>query len=96
MLVNSTELVLKNFLKSLQQLPDIQLVLYYSNLDPDGLRGAGVDFFPQNFKKDHMGYLLSQLGYEPIIRLQSGGLKAAQLALTGQTDFNGETLALAL
>ena len=31
----------------------------------------------------HMGILLNALGHEPIVRLQTGGLKAAEVVLRG-------------
>ena len=35
----------------------------------------------------HMGSLLSELGPDPVIRLQAGGLKAAEVALAGGSTY---------
>jgi hypothetical protein len=39
-----------------------------------------------------MGILPSAIGYDPIIRLQSGGLKVGQLLLEWKTEFKGDML----
>jgi hypothetical protein len=36
-----------------------------------------------------MGVLPSAIGYDPIIRLQAGGLKVGELLIKNETSFNG-------
>ena len=57
---------------------------------------AGIAYFPAAVKDGHMGVLPSHLGYEPVIRLQAGSLKAAQLHLLGETHYRGIPLATPL
>lgn len=57
---------------------------------------AGISYFPKLVKDGHMGVLPSHLGYEPVIRLQAGSLKAAELALRGETHYRGISLATPL
>lgn len=53
------------------------LVQVWGDVDRDVL--PGVRFYPRHApSRGHMGVLLSELGPEPIIRLQAGGLKAAE------------------
>jgi len=68
--------------------------------DPFILRFAGhidevackseLRFFPENVPPGHMGILPSAIGYDPIIRLQAGGLKVAETMLNNETHFKGE------
>jgi len=44
----------------------------------------------------HMGILPSTIGIDPIIRLQSGGLKVAELMLKGETSYNGRLIVEAI
>lgn len=46
---------------------------------------ADIRFYPESVKPGHMGILPSDIGFDPIIRLQSGGLKVAQLMLENKT-----------
>jgi hypothetical protein len=46
-------------------------------------------FFPPEVKAGHMGILPSAIGFDPIIRLQSGGLKAAELMMKNELNYNG-------
>ena len=43
--------------------------------------------------KGHMGIYLSDLGFETVVRLQTGGLKVGELLLTDKTDSDGKELA---
>ena len=51
-----------------------------------------VNYFPKIVKSGHMGILPSAIGFDPIIRLQSGGLKVSESLITGDYMFNNETL----
>ncbi|QDA35809.1 hypothetical protein E4191_16745 (plasmid) [Paracoccus liaowanqingii] len=61
--------------------PDALLAQFWGDID----RAAAADFWPGTLcpqaapAPGHMAILLSALGHEPIVRLQAGGLKAAEL-----------------
>jgi hypothetical protein len=40
-----------------------------------------------------MGILPSAIGWDPIVRLQAGSLKVAELMKTNEVNFNNEALA---
>lgn len=48
-----------------------------------------IRFYPEHVKPGHMGILPSAIGFDPIIRLQSGGLKVGQLLTENKTILNG-------
>jgi hypothetical protein len=62
---------------------------YAGDVAENELNAAGVRFFPAHVASGHMGVLPSAVGADPIIRLQAGGLKAAQALLTGRHDHRG-------
>jgi hypothetical protein len=69
------------------QLSDPFILRYAGDLNEDFLQNRGLRFFPKHVHSGHMGILPSAIGYDPIIRLQSGGLKAAEALLRGQYDY---------
>lgn len=69
------------------------LLRFAGDVDTESLSAGGIPFYPKEVKSGHMGILPSDIGYDPVIRLQSGGLKAAQLMLEGKTDYSNELLA---
>jgi hypothetical protein len=69
------------------QLSDPLILRYAGDLDEEALRKKGLHFFPQHVHSGHMGILPSAIGYDPIIRLQSGGLKAGEALLSGNYDY---------
>lgn len=52
-----------------------------------------INFHPENVPAGHMGILPSAIGWDPIIRLQAGSLKVAELMKTNEVNFNNEVLA---
>lgn len=52
-----------------------------------------IDFYPAKVPAGHMGILPSAIGWDPIIRLQAGSLKVAELMKTNEVNFNNEALA---
>ena len=74
------------------QLADPFLLRYAGDVDESVLKNEGLRCFPEHVHSGHMGILPSAIGYDPIIRLQSGGLKAAELLLNNQTEFRGVPL----
>jgi hypothetical protein len=69
------------------QLSDPLILRYAGDLDETALQNKGIRFFPQHVHSGHMGILPSAIGYDPIIRLQSGGLKAGEVLLNGKYDY---------
>jgi hypothetical protein len=69
------------------QLSDPFILRYAGDLNEDFLQNRGLRFFPKHVHSGHMGILPSAIGYDPIIRLQSGGLKAAEALLRDQYDY---------
>lgn len=52
-----------------------------------------INFHPENVPAGHMGILPSAIGWDPIIRLQAGSLKVAELMKTQEVLFNNYELA---
>ncbi len=69
------------------QLSDPFILRYAGDLNEEYLQNKGVRYFPQHVHSGHMGILPSAIGYDPIIRLQSGGLKTAEALLRGQYNY---------
>jgi hypothetical protein len=59
------------------------MLRYAGDVDSEMLKNEGIRYFPEFVKSGHMGVLPSAIGFDPIIRLQSGGLKVAESLLTG-------------
>ncbi len=60
--------------------PEAVVAQFWGDLDRVELQALGVPVWPQEPPTlGHMGILLSEVGPEPIVRLQSGGLKVAEL-----------------
>jgi hypothetical protein len=69
------------------------LVLRYAgDVDTDSLERQGIGFFPKNVPSGHMGVLPSAVGFDPIIRLQAGGLKAGEAMLSGRHQHHGHSV----
>ena len=56
------------------------------------LAACGVAYYPAHVKSGHMGVIPSDIGPDPVVRLQAGGLKAAQLMMEGETHYRGHEL----
>jgi hypothetical protein len=69
------------------QLSDPFILRYAGDVDETFLENKGIRFFPVHVHSGHMGILPSAIGYDPIIRLQSGGLKAGEVLLNGKYDY---------
>lgn len=67
-----------------EQLSDPYILRYAGDVNTRDLQQAGIRFFPEQVASGHMGILPSAIGYDPIIRLQAGGLKSAEALVTGE------------
>ena len=68
------------------------ILRYAGDVDCYSLESAKVRYFPRDVKSGHMGILPSAVGYDPIIRLQAGGLKVGEALLSGNYRHNNDTL----
>jgi hypothetical protein len=59
------------------------ILRFAGDVDCKALVVNGVNYFPDSVYRGHMGILPSDIGYDPIIRLQAGGLKVAEELLNG-------------
>ena len=66
-----------------EQLDDAFILRYAGDVNTEALQQAGIRYFPEHVHSGHMGILPSAVGNDPIIRLQAGGLKAAEALVTG-------------
>jgi hypothetical protein len=67
--------------------PGAVLLRFAGHVDEASLSRHGIEYYPSSVPIGHMGSLLSELGPDPVIRLQAGGLKAAEVALAGSTTY---------
>ncbi len=70
-----------------EEFDDVLLLRYAGDVDSEVLKREEIRHFPPDVHSGHMGVLPSAVGYDPIIRLQAGGLKAAQALITGEYDY---------
>ncbi|MHA3774173.1 hypothetical protein ACXR0O_21805 [Verrucomicrobiota bacterium sgz303538] len=64
--------------------PGTLVAQFWGDVDRDALQSANMRVWPpMPPKRGHMAILLSSIGPEPIVRLQTGGLKAAEWILRG-------------
>jgi hypothetical protein len=62
------------------------VVQFWGDIDRAVLAANGLAVWPtQSVGRGHMGILLSEIGPEPIVRLQTGGLRAAEWVRRGGT-----------
>jgi CheY-like chemotaxis protein len=60
--------------------PDVVLVQYWGDLDRDACDALGLNYWPPvSPGAGHMGVLPSRVGPEPVVRVQTGGLKVGQV-----------------
>jgi hypothetical protein len=65
---------------------------YAGDVNCESLEKNGIRFFPEHVHSGHMGILPSAIGFDPIIRLQSGGLKVGEALLTGNHSLHNISL----
>lgn len=63
---------------------------FWGDLDRTAAKRAGFAVVPaQEPKPGHMAILLNELGFEPVVRLQAGSLRAAELVFRRAPTFSG-------
>ena len=75
-----------------EQLSNPKIFRFAGDVDEQYCLAHQTLLYPANVKSGHMGVLPSAVGIEPIIRLQSGGLKVGELMLRRETSHNNEEL----
>jgi hypothetical protein len=65
------------------------ILRYCGHADPATMKAQGVDFFPEYVPSGHMGVLPSAIGWDPVIRLQGGGIKVGEALATGNYKHRG-------
>ena len=76
----------------LSRLKNPFVLRFAGDIDTEEFDHHKISYFPDFVSSGHMGILLSELGYDSIIRLQAGGLKVAELGLKDQFIFEGITI----
>jgi len=77
-----------------ERAPGAALIQYWGDVDRAAASAAGLPVWPPRAPRaGHMGVLPSAVGPEPIVRLQSGGLKVGQILAAGLDHASPEDLA---
>lgn len=63
-----------------------KLMRVAGDIDTDYCEQCGISYFPDKLDKGQMGILPSDLGFEPVIKLQAAGLKVAEELLRKNYD----------
>jgi hypothetical protein len=67
--------------------PGVAITQFWGDIDRTALRAHGMAVWPKaGPAPGHMGALLSAIGPEPIVRLQTGGLRAAEQIFRGEGE----------
>ena len=74
------------------QMDNPYLLRFCGDLNVEDLSKSGIKYFPNEVKSGHMGILPSAIGFDPIIRLQSGGLKVGESLILNEEYFEGDLL----
>ncbi|MFN6037528.1 MAG: hypothetical protein ACK452_03600 [Bacteroidota bacterium] len=69
------------------------ILRYAGHIDDEFCKGK-LNYYPEHVPAGHMGILPSDIGYDPIIRLQAGGLKVGELMLKEQIIFKDVPLVI--
>ena len=68
------------------------ILRFCGDIDVEDFDTFGVNYFPEKVGSGHMGILPSAIGFDPIIRLQSGGLKVGEALILNNESFEGNLL----
>lgn len=72
--------------------PEAVLLRFAGDLSTEILAAHGIGYAPATVRPGHMGVLPSEIGFDPVIRLQAGGLKVGELLLSGERCYRGHPL----
>jgi len=82
-----------NFREFSSQITDPLLLRFAGDVDESFFQKNNLRLFPEHVHSGHMGILPSEIGYDPIIRLQSAGLKVGELLMNNITEYKDLPLA---
>lgn len=68
------------------------ILRYDGHVDTEVLDRLGIRYFPQHVHPGHMGVLPSAVGFDPIIRLQAGGLKVSECMMQDNLIYNDTSI----
>lgn len=74
------------------QLSNPYLLRFCGDIDCSSFDLNQFKYFPKKVGSGHMGILPSEIGFDPIIKLQSGGLKVGELLLNNEIMYNNFNL----
>ncbi len=63
------------------------IIRFSGNIDETYCKNK-INYYPESINSGHMGIIPSEIGFDPIIRLQSGGLKVGEALLNGNKTHN--------
>lgn len=75
-----------------ENFPKASILRFAGDVDCKALDGAKIQYYPADVASGHMGILPSDVGFEPVIRLQAGGLRVGQSMLEGDFEVNGQQI----
>lgn len=68
-----------------QKAPNAFVAQFWGDIDREAAKAQEINVVPEvGPRSGHMGILLNALGFEPIVRLQTGGLRAAEIIFRNQ------------
>ncbi len=85
----SNEPILISKLK--EQISNPFILRYAGDIDEKRCKDK-IKYYPEHVHSGHMGILPSEIGYDPIIRLQTGGLKVGEALISGNYKLNSISL----
>ena len=85
----NTEISLKSLIL---QIDNPYLLRFCGDIERVAFDNNNVKYYPKKVVSGHMGILPSAIGFDPIVRLQSGGLKVAEGLITGNYVFEDELI----
>ena len=73
----------------LQKLTHPLVLRFAGDIDELEFQKKQIAFYPSIVASGHMGIIPSQIGWDPILRLQTGGLKVAELMHKNESHYQG-------
>lgn len=77
--------------KLITEINNPYILRFAGDIDEESCYG-NLNYYPKHVIPGHMGILPSAIGFDPIIRLQAGGLKVGEMLLRDEKVFNGISL----
>ena len=76
----------------IDQIDNPNILRFCGDIDCSSFDRHKVKYYPMEVGSGHMGILPSAIGFDPIIRLQSGGLKVGELLSYNITSYEGDEI----